>query len=138
MAHVRNKCKVTDKLPDECDDSLVLHRYIRDIPELRNTRQRRVAEEFVSSGSERNSVSKTSFDRLSTSDYSSSGSSKFTRRSPDTVSPTSPQSPASERSPDNNNDSLTDIEVQNNKDKPWDSDICLSDDDWEKIADKEH
>ena len=138
MAHVRNKCKVTDKLPDECDDSLVLHRYIRDIPELRNTRQRRVAEEFVSSGSERNSVSKTSFDRLSTSDYSSSGSSKFTRRSPDTVSPTSPQSPASERSPGNNNDSLTDIEVQNNDEKPWDSDIYVSDDDWEKNAEKEH
>ena len=100
----------------------------------------------VSGDQRRSSDTVNSFDRLSTSDYSSSGSSKVSLNRgsrPQNITPLSPLSPASDgsspkqfSSPEDSEQTHTDVEVQNiNGDDVWDSDVDMGEDvEWERDA----
>ena len=100
----------------------------------------------VSGDQRRSSDTVNSFDRLSTSDYSSSGSSKVSLNRgsrPQNITPLSPLSPASDgsspkqfSSPEDSEQTHTDVEVQNNNgDDVWDSDVDMGEDvEWERDA----
>lgn len=125
---------VNDRLPAEHDDSLLLHRYISQIPAGRLTRQskHRKNEEISYQREDEAKHPQASFDQMSTSDYSSSCTRKHSPSTPvSTVS-----TPSKKLSPIN--DINSDLEVNNHLDT-WDSDVDTCDDeDWEKVADMEH
>ena len=148
MADYNRSLIVKDELPEECDDSLVLNRYINQIPDKRLTRQRKQAqEETCCPDTIRSETSKTCFDRLSTSDYSSAGSSKLSYKphnpghsSAGPVSPTSDVSSRRHELSSPENDQLTDVDVNNDTLLAWDSDTdtTLETDTWERQADFRH
>jgi len=127
----------TDHLPAEHDDSLLLHRYISQIPAGRFTRQsqskhRKNEDEISYQRGDETKQTQASFDQMSTSDYSSSCTRKHSPSTPvSTVSTPSNQLSSS-------NEIHSDLEVNNHRDT-WDSDLDTCDDeDWEKLADLEH
>ena len=110
MAHARKKEKPPGPYPGlrslqsslekvSADDNLVLNRYIEDIPTKRVTRYgecfKKEADSspaYTTSGEERNYKKKIMFDVLSTSDYSSAGSSKQSSKRRTHTESTSPLS----------------------------------------------
>ena len=163
MAHARKKEKPPAPAPAlypglrslqsslekvSADDNLVLNRYIEDIPTKRVTRygecfkkEAECQEPYTSE--ERNYQKKCLFDVLSTSDYSSAGSSKQSSKRRTHTESTSPLSTHSDplslsynnlSSPD---EKLTDINVQSVEENDWDSDVDSYQDaqHWERKAD---
>eukprot|EP00090_Calanus_glacialis_P008679 TRINITY_DN17039_c0_g1_i1.p1 TRINITY_DN17039_c0_g1~~TRINITY_DN17039_c0_g1_i1.p1 ORF type:complete len:960 (-),score=170.98 TRINITY_DN17039_c0_g1_i1:174-3053(-) len=133
------------------DGDLLLSRYIKNLPSGRLTRSRQAA-----SGTNEHEakypvkVLATSFDQLSTSDYSSnvSNASSKDRRSNDNISTTtSPESDLYSNDytkkysfPHTRVNSLTDVEVQNLSENDWDTDNDIDNPDicWEHKANFEY
>ena len=132
------------------DEKLVLNRYIEDIPTKRVTRYgeclQKVPDSPQTSEERKGSEKKCQFDVLSTSDYSSAGSSKQSSKRRTHTESTSPLSNhSSPLSLSYNNlsspeEKLTDINVQSVHETEWDSDVESYQDaqHWERRADWEH
>eukprot|EP00092_Neocalanus_flemingeri_P026631 GFUD01028866.1.p1 GENE.GFUD01028866.1~~GFUD01028866.1.p1 ORF type:complete len:967 (+),score=196.03 GFUD01028866.1:59-2959(+) len=131
---------------ESMDRSLLLSRYIKNLPSARMTRSRQAAcitNEQITKFPVKNLA--TSFDQLSTSDYSSnvSNSSSNNRRSNDNaISPEGdifPNDNTKKYSTIENRNSLADFEVQNLSENDWDTDVDDPDlVSWEHKADFEY
>jgi len=134
---------------ESIDGDLLLARYIQDLPSGRMTRSRHAASRSKESDLKSENITiATSFDQLSTSDYSSNvsnASSSKKRISNENICNTSPESDlfsnthTKKDSPYARN-SFTDIEVQSFSDNDWDTDLddpetADSSREWQRDAD---
>ena len=163
MAHARKKEKPPAPYPGlrslqsslekvSADEKLVLNRYIEDIPTKRVTRYGECFQKVPDSPittEDKSSKKKCMFDVLSTSDYSSAGSSKQSSKRRTQTESTSPLSAHSDHSEPlslsyNNlsspEEKLTEINVQSGHETEWDSDVDSYQEaqHWERRADWEH
>ena len=137
---------------ESIDGDLLLARYIKDLPSGRMTRSRHAASRTKEQETKCANVTLvTSFDQLSTSDYSSNvsnASSSKKRNSNDNICNTSPESDVfsnshtKKDSPYNRIININDIEVQSFSDNDWDTDLDDKDTedqsrDWQQDADTE-